>query len=79
MSYGEKIKKVGEDLKVLALKFYGECCDVYVDKETPISSICIVKDDKRGMQVWYSLRCPCVMDFFGCIESVLASSGDGAG
>jgi len=47
MHYGEKIKKVGEDLKVLALKFYGECCDVYVDKETPMSSICIVKDDKH--------------------------------
>ncbi len=31
----------------------------------------IVEDDKRGQQVFYKLRCPCIMDFFGCIERVL--------
>jgi ArsR family transcriptional regulator len=31
----------------------------------------IVADVKRGAQVYYSLRCPCVLDFFSCIESVL--------
>ena len=24
----------------------------------------IIQDDKRGNQVFYSLRCPCVLDFF---------------
>lgn len=33
----------------------------------------IVKDDKRGQQVYYSLKVPCVMNFFGCVESVLKS------
>ena len=34
----------------------------------------IVIDDKRGNQVFYSLRVPCILDFFGCVESVLESS-----
>lgn len=31
----------------------------------------IVADDKRGLQVWYTLRTPCVLNFFGCVEEVL--------
>ncbi len=34
----------------------------------------IIQDDKRGNQVFYSLRCPCVLDFFSCVESVLQTS-----
>lgn len=31
----------------------------------------IVRDDKRGSQVFYSLRLPCVLAFFSCVESIL--------
>jgi ArsR family transcriptional regulator len=31
----------------------------------------VVADEKRGVQVFYSLRCPCVTAFFTCAESVL--------
>lgn len=31
----------------------------------------IVKDDKRGTEVYYSLRVPCIMNFFQCVESVI--------
>jgi len=31
----------------------------------------IVFDDKRGNQVFYRLRVPCILNFFGCVESVL--------
>lgn len=31
----------------------------------------IVCDEKRGLQVFYRLRCPCILNFFGCIETVL--------
>lgn len=31
----------------------------------------IVQDEKRGAQVYYSLRCPCVMNFFQCVETIL--------
>ena len=31
----------------------------------------IVQDDKRGNEVYYRLRVPCILKFFGCVESVL--------
>lgn len=31
----------------------------------------IVADDKRGKQVFYSLRCPCVLTFMHCVEAVI--------
>ena len=31
----------------------------------------ILEDDKRGLQVYYRLRCTCVLSFFSCIEGVL--------
>jgi ArsR family transcriptional regulator len=34
----------------------------------------IVEDDKRGTQVFYSLKVPCVLNFFTCVESVLESA-----
>lgn len=35
----------------------------------------IVLDDKRGNQVFYRLHVPCILNFFGCVESVLESQG----
>ena len=34
----------------------------------------IVKDEKRGLQVFYTLRIPCILNLFGCIETVLESN-----
>jgi ArsR family transcriptional regulator len=34
----------------------------------------IVDDEKRGTQVWYSLRCPCVLGFLSCVESVIKTN-----
>ncbi|BBD09886.1 ArsR/SmtB family transcription factor [Desulfovibrio ferrophilus] len=31
----------------------------------------IVADERRGKQVFYGLRVRCVLNFFGCLESVL--------
>jgi len=36
----------------------------------------IVEDEKRGLQVWYRLKVPCVLNFFNCVESVLKSNAD---
>ncbi|MDD2556694.1 MAG: metalloregulator ArsR/SmtB family transcription factor [Desulfuromonadaceae bacterium] len=33
----------------------------------------IVVDDKRGNQVFYQLRTPCILNFLGCIEGVINS------
>ena len=39
-----------------------------------LKSAGIVDDEKRGLQVYYSLRVPCVLNFFSCVESVLKST-----
>lgn len=31
----------------------------------------IIDDRKQGLQVFYSLRVPCVLNFFDCIDAVL--------
>ena len=35
----------------------------------------ILVDDKRGLQVFYSLRVPCVLNFFKCVEAVQRDDG----
>jgi DNA-binding transcriptional ArsR family regulator len=34
----------------------------------------IAKDEKRGLQVYYTLRVPCVTNLFSCIETVVKSN-----
>ena len=36
----------------------------------------IVSGERRGSQVIYSLRVPCVLNFFGCVEAVLRSRAE---
>ena len=31
----------------------------------------VVTDRKEGLKVFYSLACPCALDFFACVEGVL--------
>ena len=31
----------------------------------------IVRDEKRGLQVFYQLKMPCVLGFFACVETVM--------
>jgi ArsR family transcriptional regulator len=38
-----------------------------------LKSIGILEDEKRGAQVFYRLRVPCVLNFFKCIEAVQTS------
>ena len=34
----------------------------------------LVESDKRGLQVFYTLLSPCVMNFFTCVESVIEAN-----
>ncbi|UCE23786.1 MAG: winged helix-turn-helix transcriptional regulator [Candidatus Zixiibacteriota bacterium] len=36
----------------------------------------LIKDEKRGTQVFYYLKTPCILNFFGCVESVLKSTAE---
>lgn len=39
-----------------------------------LKSAGIVEDEKRGLQVYYTLRVPCVTNLFTCIEAVVKSN-----
>lgn len=34
----------------------------------------IVEDDKRGLMVFYRLRCPCILNLFDCVERVVQTN-----
>ncbi len=34
----------------------------------------LVSDDRRGTQIFYTLRVPCAINFFTCVESVLKNN-----
>jgi len=36
----------------------------------------LVTDEKRGSQVFYSLKTPCALRFLSCVESVLKSNAE---
>jgi len=36
----------------------------------------LVTDEKRANCIYYTLRCPCILDFIGCVEDVLAASAE---
>ena len=36
----------------------------------------ILEDEKRGSQVFYRLRVPCVLNFFKCIEALRTNNGN---
>ena len=36
----------------------------------------IVRDERRGAQVFYTLKVPCILNFFGCVEQVLKTTAD---
>jgi ArsR family transcriptional regulator len=40
-----------------------------------LKNVGILRDQKKGLQVFYSLKCPCVIDFFACAEKVLRLTG----
>ncbi len=34
----------------------------------------VVESDKRGLQVWYRLKVPCILNFFGCVSEVMTAT-----
>jgi len=36
----------------------------------------ILDDKRRGSQVFYTLRCPCVLHFFQCVETVMKRNAE---
>ena len=36
----------------------------------------LVADDRRANCIYYRLRCPCILDFMGCVEEVLSANAE---
>jgi DNA-binding transcriptional ArsR family regulator len=36
----------------------------------------VVQDEKRGTSIYYSLRVPCILNFFKCTDAVLRAIGE---
>jgi len=36
----------------------------------------LVTDERRGTCIYYRLRVPCILDFIGCVETVLQANAD---
>lgn len=36
----------------------------------------IVRSEKRGNLVYYALRVPCILNFFGCVESIFKAQAE---
>ena len=39
-----------------------------------LKGVDVVKDEKRGTKVFYTLHMPCVLSFFSCAETVMESA-----
>jgi DNA-binding transcriptional ArsR family regulator len=39
-----------------------------------LKNVHIVRDEKRGTKVFYTLHMPCVLNFFGCVGTVIESA-----
>lgn len=48
------------------------CCDISTVSRhlSQLKNAGIVEDDKRGLQVFYRLRAPCILDFISCLGNV---------
>jgi DNA-binding transcriptional ArsR family regulator len=41
-----------------------------------LKNVGIIRDEKRGTQVYYNLEMPCVLNFFSCVQSVIKSRAE---
>jgi len=56
---GELTEKIGADTSTVSKHL------------TLLKSTGIIQDAKRGQNVYYTLRCPCVLNFYACVEGVI--------
>ncbi len=82
------IKALGHPSRLLIVETLarGECCVcdlrtlVGADLSTVSKHLAVLKQaglvavDKRGLQVFYSLRVPCILKFIDCVEKVLEAN-----
>ena len=58
----ELTEKIGDDMSTVSKHL------------SVLKSVGIVQSRKKGTQVFYHLKMPCMLNFFGCVESVIKST-----
>lgn len=38
----------------------------------------VIQSERRGLNIYYSLACPCLADFFRCVDLIAAGKADAA-
>ena len=73
----DELSRVGERCVCELTEMVGADMSTVSKHLALLKSAGIICDEKRGSQVYYSLRVPCILDFFRCVESVLECKSDG--
>lgn len=67
----DELSRVGERCVCQLTEMVGADISTVSKHLSLLKNAGIIVDEKRGNQVYYRLRVPCILDFFRCIESVL--------
>ncbi len=66
----DELSRVGEKCVCELTEMVGDDMSTVSKHLAILKQAGIIVDDKRGNQVYYRLRVPCIVDFFRCVESV---------
>jgi DNA-binding transcriptional ArsR family regulator len=73
----DELSKRGERCVCELTEMVGDDISTVSKHLSILKSAGIVGHQKRGNQVYYHLRVPCILDFFRCVESVVQCKAEG--
>ena len=68
----DELSKTGERCVCELTEMVGTDMSTVSRHLTQLKQAGLIEDEKRGQMVFYRLRVKCVLNFFDCIESVMA-------
>jgi DNA-binding transcriptional ArsR family regulator len=75
----DELSRTGERCVCELTELIGDDISTVSKHLSILKSAGIIAGRKRGNQVFYRLRVPCILDFFRCVESVLEGSAEAGG
>ncbi|MEN6493487.1 MAG: metalloregulator ArsR/SmtB family transcription factor [Thermoguttaceae bacterium] len=72
----EELSRVDERCVCKLTEMIGADISTVSKHLTVLKNAGLIADDKRGNQVFYRLRVPCLLDFFRCVESVVQCNAE---
>jgi len=75
----DELSRVGERCVCELTEMIGDDISTVSKHLSILKNAGIVADDRRGNQVFYRLRVPCILEFFRCVESVVEGNTNDGG